>query len=197
MKFRNLRSLALRGYSDEQLIAAFRLSGDSRFTAELFGRHLHVVLGVCTRYSKDPDDLVMTVFEKALKNLERSHIRHFNAWIYKISIHVCISWVRQQRRYMAFQKHLIQVVEDAVHSDERLTYETLSGAQDEMQYNLRRALERLDERQRLCIMLFFFEGKTYKEISQITGMPTAEVKSHLQNGKNRLRRLLKLHKSYF
>lgn len=194
MKFRNLRSLALRGYSDEQLIAAFRRSGDSRFTAELFGRHLHIVIGVCTRYAKDPYDLVMTVFEKALKNMPHSHIRHFNAWIYKISIHVCISWVRQQSRYAALQEHLTQMVEDSARSEERLTYETLNGGQDEMQYQLRQALENLHEQQRCCIVMFFFEYKSYKEISQVTGMSIAEVKSHLQNGKNRLRRLLKWHK---
>lgn len=191
MKFRNLRSLALRGYSDEQLIAAFRRSGDSRFTAELFGRHLHIVIGVCTRYSKDPYDLVMTVFEKALKNMPHSHIHHFNAWIYKISIHVCISWVRQQSRYAALQEHLIRVVEDSARREEGSTYEPFNGGQDEMHYQVRQALESLHERQRHCIVLFFFECKSYKEISQVTGMSITEVKSHLQNGKNRLRRLLK------
>ena len=52
------------------------------------------------------------------------------------------------------------------------------------------AILKLNQQQRTCINLFFFENKSYKEIVEITGMTDKQVKSYLQNGKRNLKILL-------
>ncbi|MCI0613671.1 sigma-70 family RNA polymerase sigma factor [bacterium] len=55
---------------------------------------------------------------------------------------------------------------------------------------LNAAVDRLEESQRICIELFYFEEKSYQEISEITRLEIKQVKSHLQNGKRNLHKML-------
>jgi RNA polymerase sigma factor (sigma-70 family) len=196
MNFRNLRSSALRAFSDAQLIESFRHSGDTRYMVELFGRYFPVIASICARYAPDPYDLIMRVFEKALKHLRNSPIHDFKPWIFKLSVHECISWERQQRRFTTKEACWLKIAAENIRREEQVAFDSLFEEKADPEPLVRIALEKLTEPQRRCIQLFFYEGKTYKEISQITGMENARVKSHLQNGKSRLRRILiKLDKS--
>lgn len=48
----------------------------------------------------------------------------------------------------------------------------------------------LSAEQHLCISLFYFDGKTYKEIAAATAFSEKQVKSHIQNGRRRLKQAL-------
>jgi len=191
MNFRNLRSAAFHAYSDAQLIKAFRLSGDKRYMAELFGRYFSTIASVCAKHTADPYDLIMVVFERALKYLECSQIHNFKPWIFRLTVNVCLSWERKRKRISAAEAYWFKIESDRIRLEEQLAFETIFEEEADPQRLIALALEKLSEPQRHCIQLFYFEGKPYKEIGQFTGMTISEVKSHLQNGKNRLRRILR------
>ena len=48
-------------------------------------------------------------------------------------------------------------------------------------------IERLKEEQRSCIRLFFYEGCSYRQISERLGLDENKVKSYIQNGKRNLK----------
>ena len=52
------------------------------------------------------------------------------------------------------------------------------------------AINRLKPDQKRCIVLFFFESKSYKEIENLTSFSAKEIKSHIQNGKRNLKNLV-------
>jgi RNA polymerase sigma-70 factor (ECF subfamily) len=52
---------------------------------------------------------------------------------------------------------------------------------------LERCLERLSERQKQAIRLFYLKEHCYLEIANITGSSLNEVKSYIQNGKRNLK----------
>jgi RNA polymerase sigma-70 factor (ECF subfamily) len=52
---------------------------------------------------------------------------------------------------------------------------------------MEKAMELLNEAQRICIQLFYMEGLSYKELEERTGYSPMEVKSYLQNGRRNLR----------
>jgi RNA polymerase sigma-70 factor (ECF subfamily) len=52
---------------------------------------------------------------------------------------------------------------------------------------LEAALSDLKEQQRICLDLVYLQGKTYQEVSEMTGFGMNEVKSHVQNGKRNLK----------
>ena len=52
------------------------------------------------------------------------------------------------------------------------------------------ALKELNPEQRQCVTLFYFQKKSYQEISQNTGYTMLQVKSFIQNGKRNLKILI-------
>ena len=58
---------------------------------------------------------------------------------------------------------------------------------EELLVTLEDALKDLNEEQRKCVHLFYLQKKTYAEVAEITGYTMLQVKSHLQNGKRKLK----------
>ena len=57
---------------------------------------------------------------------------------------------------------------------------------------LYQALERLPEKERAAISLFYFEDMSIKEISAILGIPQGTVKYHLSLGRNHLKQYIQI-----
>ena len=58
---------------------------------------------------------------------------------------------------------------------------------------IHKQIDLLKEEQRDCIKEFYFNKKTYKEISLLKGFDEKKVKSYIQNGKRNLRILIEKH----
>jgi DNA-directed RNA polymerase specialized sigma24 family protein len=52
------------------------------------------------------------------------------------------------------------------------------------------AMEELGKEQKLCVILFYLEKRSYQEIVDNTGFTLMQVKSHIQNGKRNLKLLM-------
>ena len=189
--------------SDESLLQAYRESGRQELIAELFNRYVHLVYGVCRQYlnnREDCRDAVMAVFEQTVTQARITEIRQFSSWVYSLAKNRCISNLRegqrQQRRqeeWEKFEKSTPKFMENE--GLERLNHKRTN--EPDTSQILKEAISSLEEGQRTCIHLFFFEKKSYKDIAGATGYSIKQVKSHLQNGKRRLGILLgeKLNKS--
>ena len=55
---------------------------------------------------------------------------------------------------------------------------------------LEMGLEALKPDQKLCLELFFLKDKSYKEIMRETGLSLNEIKTHVQNGKLNLKKMM-------
>jgi RNA polymerase sigma-70 factor (ECF subfamily) len=55
---------------------------------------------------------------------------------------------------------------------------------------LEQAILQLNQKQRLCVELFYLKLMSYEDISAKTGYSINEVKSYLQNGKRNLKQVL-------
>ena len=70
------------------------------------------------------------------------------------------------------------------------------NSEDEAEERIRKlhqAMGNLSPGQQQCILLFYFDDKSYLEIEQTTGYTLNEVKSHIQNGKRNLKIALEQH----
>ncbi len=193
MFIRSARTRPAAALSDEQLLAACRQGNRSEAVAELFSRYLHLVYGVCAKYapdSEDRSDMAMAVFEKLLFQPPAEHIQSISAWLYILTRNACIDWLRRHRHASAIKENWYNKVksEPAVVENEGLL--RLHIDENCLEAHLPEAIAQLDESQQVCIRLFYFEQKSYKEISDITGLQVSEVKSRLQNGRRRLRGML-------
>lgn len=51
-------------------------------------------------------------------------------------------------------------------------------------------LDELNEEQKICLKSFYFDKKSYQEISERTGYSLLQVKSYIQNGKRNLKQIV-------
>ncbi len=186
-----IRTKSIKKFTDEELVERFVKSGDKDYVGELFNRYTALVFGVCMKYLKDEDeskDATMQIFEKLIADLPRHQIRTFRPWLHMVVRNHCLMILRKQANHVMvntedYQLDGEQFVEFS--SDNHLTNETQEKEQQYVQ--LEQAVEELNEEQRRCIELFYYQKKCYDDIVAITGYSYKQVKSYIQNGKRNLR----------
>jgi RNA polymerase sigma factor (sigma-70 family) len=175
--------------ADTELIASYKQSGDNRFVGELFKRYSHLVFCVCMKYLKDEDeskDAVMQVFEKLLEDLKKYQIENFKSWIHTTSKNHCLMKLRSEQSVFIKNEELKKDYPILMESQEELhlNSETVNEA---YLGHLEKAVDELNEEQKICIELFYLQGKCYQEVAETTGFSMKQVKSFIQNGKRNLK----------
>jgi len=126
---------------------------------------------------KDDDrahDIVQDSFEKLWMHVAEIEFPVAKSWLFSTSYHTMIDIIRKKRR--------MRVLED--YHEFEMSYE---GEQPDLNEILHSALERLPEQQRTSLLLRDYEGYSYKEIGDITGMTEAQVKISIYRGRVALR----------
>ena len=181
--------------SDEELIALYQDDREEACIGVLYERHYDKIYVVARNMLKDREaakDVVMTVFEKVMKNLGSTDVQSFSNWLFIITKNECNQYLRKTSNNVKkmsafgdFQKNTSDIVEkDAL---VRLLKEEEDAS---IRHQVLDALDQLKEEQRICVRLFYYEDKSYKEIVDYTGYTEKEVKSYLQNGKKNLEKIL-------
>lgn len=167
---------------DEDLLQAYRRSGDNNWLGLLLQRYTLLLLGVAMKYLKDKEqaqDAVQQVFLKALTHLPQGEIQNFKGWLYILMRNHCLQLLRDKTYLTA--EDALQYVPAAADAREELLLH------DDTLEHMNEALTRLVTEQKTCITLFYLQKKSYQQITDATGFTFAQVKSHIQNGKRNLR----------
>jgi RNA polymerase sigma-70 factor (ECF subfamily) len=175
---------------DPQLIEAYRYSDDMTALEELFRRYSHLVFGVCLNYLKneeDSKDATMEIFEQLIQSLKVQHIRNFKNWLYTVTKNHCLMKLRKTKYFHTTMKNPEEIENIFM---ENAPFMHLCNEEENLVGDLNAALSRLNEAQRTCIRMFYFEEKTYRAIAATTGFEEKKVKSHIQNGKRNLKIIL-------
>ncbi|MGH7599503.1 MAG: RNA polymerase sigma factor [bacterium] len=159
--------------------------------AELFQRYSDIAYTVCLKYLKNQEDCrdaVLEIFAGIVEDLKYRDILDFKSWLYIVAKNHCLMKVRQNASRKAVSQKS-DGMEDL--ADENAEGKILDQIDEELlMEEIATALNQLDEAQRTCLILFYFEEKSYHEIAQITKLDLKQVKSHLQNGKRNLKKIL-------
>lgn len=94
----------------------------------------------------------------------------FKAWLIRILVNKCYSFLRDRKR---------EILVDEIPNDSRETIE-----QDNLIWE--EAMNTLDEKYRIVIVLFYMEGFRTKEIAQILRIPEGTVRTRLVRGRRQL-----------
>jgi RNA polymerase sigma-70 factor (ECF subfamily) len=167
--------------------------------AELVARHQRRALRIAFHYvrdSADADEAVQDAFVKAYSHIGtfREELP-FEVWFTRILINGCLDRLKARKRR---EKWLAPPSIDPS-GVERNPAEYLPSRgpspeehvlREERRRQLLAALGQLPERQRLVFTLSHFEGRTSREVSQLTGLNESTVRVHLFRAVRRLRGLL-------
>jgi RNA polymerase sigma factor (sigma-70 family) len=129
------------------------------------------------RHEEDARDVVQTAFEKLWRNRSEIENGKSKSYLFTIAYHQMIDHLRKVKR--------IQLKESF--------FDELK-VQDKQPNNLKKILEhalaKLSETQRSLVLLKDYEGYSYEEIGQITGLNESQVKVYLHRARIQLKNYL-------
>lgn len=182
--------------SDAELVTDYKTFDDYSAFEELFARYSHLIFCVCKKYlfdEEDSRDATMEIFEKISIEIKKYKISNFKSWLYQITRNYC---TYKQQRAKAFNVLEKKISYDEKKFMENSDFSTLVSERTIQKNELINAINQLEKNQKTCICLFYFEEKTYQQISDETGFDFKQVKSYIQNGKRNLKNLLKRNEAF-
>jgi RNA polymerase sigma factor (sigma-70 family) len=128
---------------------------------------------------KDGDranDIVQDAFEKLWRNVTEIDYRVSKSWLFTTAYHNMIDIIRREKRIVDMEP-----VNDYLYHESQYT---------DLNEILHKALDRLPEQQKTSVMLRDYEGYSYKEIGEITGLTEAQVKINIYRGRIALKNFI-------
>ncbi|HEU5364095.1 MAG TPA: sigma-70 family RNA polymerase sigma factor [Hanamia sp.] len=173
--------------TDAELLQNFYQDHDNKWLGILLPRYTLLLLGVCMKYLKneeDARDCVQQIFLKVINELHKYKVDYFKSWIYMIAKNHCLMKLRGNKNLsVELNEKVIPAEEGQLDKSDFIEKETLLMKMED-------AIKQLNTEQQECVNLFYLQKKSYSEVSEITGFSMLQVKSHLQNGKRKLKLLM-------
>ena len=165
---------------DEEIVVVV-LGGDIESFEELILRYQPRIFGMARKYFRnesDVEDLVQTIFTKTYKKLGSfKKTAPFEHWFMRLSVNTCYDALRRRT------KHREQAVSDLMFEDESWQNRLDNIPDSEDQESLEKAnelvhsvMEQISNKARIVLTMQELEGRSIKEISELTGWSISLVK---------------------
>ncbi len=177
--------------TDEQLVVVVRES-DKEMYSEIIRRYSSKIghyLRKFIRNSDELEDVLQNVFIKAYQNLyDFNTNRKFSPWLYRIAHNEALNNLKKYKK----EKFSLDETEWEI-ADEKIN---LKDSLDNkfLKEDIEKGLAQMKDKYREVLILYFFEEKTYEEISEIMRVPVSTVGVLLMRGKEFLKQILKKEK---
>lgn len=126
------------------------------------------------RHAEDAKDVVQGAFEKLWINRVQVENERSKSYLFTVAYHQMIDHIRKNKR-ISLQEEFSENVKGSV------------GPKHDTKRILNEALAKLGEKQRSLVLLKDYEGYSYEEIGQITGLNESQVKVYLHRARLQLR----------
>lgn len=184
--------------SDEDLMARVA-EDDERAFPELVRRFQSRVTNLISRVLNDrngADDLAQEVFVRVF--VHRRNYRRgskFSTWLFTIANNLALNILRTRQRKPTIPLNLRDSGPLGPRPAEQLVQDQRPQPHARMQQQelaaiVQQALDTLNERQRIAVVLNKFEDMNYAEISEVMGLSTKAIKSLLSRARENLRQAL-------
>jgi len=174
--------------TDEQLVVAVR-EVDKEMYGELIRRYSSKIGHYLRKFIRDNDaldDVLQDVFIKAYRNLyDFNPNRKFSPWLYRIAHNEALNSLKKYKK----EKLSLDETEWEI-ADEKINLKDSVDTKF-LKEDIERGLGRLKDKYQEVLILYFFEQKTYDEISEIMRIPRNTVGVLLMRAKELLKQFLK------
>ncbi len=175
--------------SDAELIGRYRQHGDWQALTQLFIRYQSHIREWCVGFlntDHGSQDAVMDIFLIIQRDLQTVEVVAWKEWLYVVCRNHCYQQLERDRRWRQCLAELPRQVE-LFPTFEEIPLPLRLLEQEETFRDMHQAINRLVTQQSQCIRMHYLEGKSYKAIAAALNYPEKSVKSHIQNGRRRLR----------
>jgi len=171
--------------TDEEIVRNIR-HGKTEDFREIVARYQKKIFSVGMRFFRNEEDsldFTQEVFLRAYEHLTSfKGLSPFRFWIMKVAVNMGINKIKGRK-----------TEEDSLPENPVSPYKKteIEHANSEIRNLLINAMNELPPNYRICLDLYFFNGLSYHEISEITGIPVNTIKSNVFRAKIILRDHLK------
>ncbi|MBU0572228.1 RNA polymerase sigma factor [Patescibacteria group bacterium] len=175
--------------SDEKLVKLVQ-KGNTDEYEKLVTRYqekLYRYLVYLTREPDESEDLLQDTFIAVYKNIHKFNTKlKFSSWIYRIAHNNAINYLKKSSKTLSFDfLNLGNIL-----AKEDKTLEKMEN--EETKEMVRKCLDKLPNKYKSPLVLFYFEDKTYQEISDILRISTNNVGVLINRGKKSMKELCKI-----
>jgi len=175
------------GKSDEKVVEFVR-NRDQEEYSEIVDRYQAKLIRYVFQLLQDEDkaqDVVQNTFIKAFVNLQSFNTKKkFSSWIYRIAHNESINYIKKYKKEILIKSEgwFENVVDDNRNIEEDLE-------KKEVRIAIKKSINELPINYRSVLVLYFFEDRSYEEISDILRIPVGTVGTRLGRGKKMLAKL--------
>ena len=183
----------LKSLTDEQLMVAIAQGGMAEF-GELVTRHQEKAFALALRTLGRWDlakDISQEAFLRVYHSAKRYHPKaKFTTWLYRIVINLCLDEKRKAKRTPIGLSEYSGDLESKTQDDPVAILEA-----EERKNVVRKAMEKLNKRERVAVVLHRFHGLSHAEVASTTGWSQSAVESLLVRSYQKLRKELEKYKN--
>jgi RNA polymerase sigma-70 factor (ECF subfamily) len=126
---------------------------------------------------EDAEDIAQQALLRGFTDIsELRDSEQFGAWISRIAKNLCIDFMRRRKRGL----------------NALLRRATTNGSSPNKYTELKAALARLPQEYRVALMLYYFDGRSTKNIAETLATSRAAVHTRLSRARKKLRKLLEV-----
>jgi RNA polymerase sigma-70 factor (ECF subfamily) len=166
---------------------------------ELVGRYQHRLVAVMLHLvgnAEEAEDLAQEVFLRVFRARKKYRPRSkFSTWLFTIANNLALNSLRSRGRKPVVPLNTRDSGPLGPRPQEHLVHDPGTGPvqrvqKDELAERIRAALDTLNERQKMAVVLNKFEEMNYAEIAEVMNLTTKAVKSLLSRARANLRAAL-------
>ena len=188
---------AIMALRDPDIRLMLRVRADDRAAfADLVERYRHRLVGIMNHLignADEAEDLAQEVFLRVYRTRHKYTPKaKFSTWLFTIANNLALNAIRDRQRRQALPLDLRDSGAHGLRPSEPTATDRgappTAGLQlQELAAVVRAALDELNERQRVAVVLNKFEDMNYADIADVMGLTTKAVKSLLSRARDNLR----------
>ena len=175
--------------TDEEVIAAFRDSGDPQILSRVVRQHVtrvHTMISRMVPGDADVDDLTQEVFLRAIRGIAGFRGEsQFSTWLYRIAMNTTRSFLCRQGRVQPASEEFL-----ADHADCRAPTPDRLAMAGELNGAITDAVGSLPPAQRAAVVLTTLQGLGVREAAKIEGCTTATMYWRIHKARKILKKRL-------
>lgn len=151
----------------------------------LYGKRIFGLCTVLCASKYDAEDLYQETWLKVMKNIHRyDKNRDFEPWISRICVNTYRDFLRRKTASPITDNFADTQTKDAV-------LDSVPNREEQNGTDIRDAVDRLPEKLRMTVILFYFSDLGEEKTAEILKIPVGTVKSRLHKAKKMLKEALK------
>ncbi len=179
-----------RQVTDEEIIRLIIVEGQSSLYDVLYHRYHHKVFDKCSNLLGNRDlgeDFTQSILAKVFEKLPEFQFRSsFSSWVYSITYHQCIDYLRKKKRLHYPDWNRVNEIPEIMDEQD------FEGENDTDKYDLlMRIMNDIHPEEKALLLMKYQDNLSHKEIGEALQISESAAKMRLKRAKARVLYLIK------